>query len=152
MWRGERDKGLWRKDERGEYIVCARDLQRKPAPSAYKGGNYAAQPSASSEINVYTLISREAHAWCAVLTRSEGLSFATLSPPLLTATKKPDFRQNEKPFFARRRRGKATRVIFPRVASPSLRVALARTTPQRITQLYLCCGRCGIFVVPPLPP
>jgi hypothetical protein len=43
--------------------------------------------------------------------------------------------------------GKATRVIFPRVASPSLRVALARTTPQRITQLYLCCGRCGIFVV-----
>jgi len=85
---GERDKGRWREKKRGEYIVCARDLQRKPAPSAYKGGNYAAQPSASSEINVYTLISREAHAWCAVLTRSEGLSFATISPPLLTATKK----------------------------------------------------------------
>ena len=97
MWRGERDKGLWRKDERGEYIVCARDLQRKPAPSAYKGGNYAAQPSASSEINVYTLISREAHAWCAVLTRSEGLSFATLSPPLLTATKKKKKKKTQRP-------------------------------------------------------
>ena len=49
-------------------------------------------------------------------------------------------------------RGQAPRLRFPRNASSPLRVALARTTPQRIARLYLWCGRCGIFVVPPLPP